>query len=420
MPARNSSGLLLRSTILSLTPNFNIHIAYGQSNSDGTSSIEYFSNIDTSNGACLVMGLDGGRKRDGTNPWTDLAYPPSAYDFSGLTTSELQEPCRARSREVFFHNVAAILNRRQMMATNQRHFSGFAGFGHTQYPISQLVKGQQAYTNLINGVTKMCALATALGYTPVIRSVMYVQSESDFAASGSGYKTLLGTMQSNLETDLKAITGQSLEIPMFITQQSNFGSSTFGTTPIVYPVSDQLQAHIDYPGKVILAGPMYAAENIAIANYHYYGHQTARWAAGLGNAMATKLIDGLTWEPIRPKTVTRNSNLVDIQFYVPSGPLVLDTNYVTNTPDGFFGFDFHQTGGTTTLQSVTQIGVDTLRFTLSNAPDGTNPFIRAGRNAAGAQVVSGPRTGPRTCLRDSQDSDPRWCNWCVHFDQAIT
>jgi hypothetical protein len=187
-----------------------------------------------------------------------------------------------------------------------------------------------------------------------------------------------------------------------------------------WPLLDQLQAHIDYPGEVILCTPMYPGENISLANPHYQGHQTARWAHGIGNAMANVIVDGATWNPVRPKTITRNGNIVDIEFWVPKNGLVLDTTYVTNTSDGFFGFDFRQTGGTTVLNSVSLLDNKTLRFTLSNAPDGTTPRIRAGRNSSAGVALSGPRTGARTNLRDSASAVPWQCNWCVHFDEVIT
>lgn len=271
----------------------------------------------------------------------------------------------------------------------------------------------------------MVACAIAQGYTPIIADVAYVQAEADFATSGSGYAATLATLQANLNADLKAITGQSQNIPMFITQQSNFSNNL--ASGIAYPVLDQLAAHVANPGSIILACPMYQGEtdgiNSSAGDLHYRGHQGIRWGAAMGNAIATVLIDQQTWEPVRPKVVTRVGNIITVQFYVPKGPLVLDTNYVTNPPDGNFGFDYRQTGGSATLPNngVAQIASDTLQFTLSGTPDGTSPFLRAGANLSGAITsVAGFRTGARTCLRDSADPDPRFCNYCVHFDLAIT
>ena len=132
--------------------------------------------------------------------------------------------------------------------------------------------------------------------------------------------------------------------------------------------------------------------------------------------MSRVVVDGATWNPLRPRTITRNGNLVDIEFWVPTGSLVLDTVYAANTADGFFGFDFRQTGGTTTLTGVSLLNPTTLRFTLSAAPNGTTPRIRAGRNSSAAIALSGVRTGARTNLRDSASDTPWQCNWCVHFD----
>lgn len=406
-----------------LTSVMNIYVVYGQSNSTGTAAAKLYSVSDPTFGAVKTFGLDGRGSRNGTDiptSWADLAYPPSVLVFTGLPDTEINEPYRAQIRECFFYKTLEVVNRAQIAATNERHRAVVATFGHTGYTIAQLISGENAYTNLVAGVTEICVDVVAAGLTPKIRGVIYVQGEADFATSGSGYAATLGTLQSNLETSLKAVTSQSEDIPMFITQQSNFGTSGTGYPgAIAYPILDQLSAHTTYANKVILASPMYQGETISNSNLHYYGHQAWRWATGIGNAVAAKIVNGTTWNPVRPKTITRNSNIVDIEFWVPSGSLVLDTTYATNTSDGFYGFDFRQTGGSTTLTSVALLNSTTLRFTLSGAPNGTSPKIRAGRNSAAGLVVSGARTGARTCLRDSASSDARQCNWCVHFDEAV-
>ncbi len=425
MPVRNGSGLIVTPSLPALTSTLNVYICYGQSNSDGTNGLMPVSVSDPTYGAALVFGQDGCKNRSSGNSliWTDLNYPPSVLDFTGLANTELQEPLRVYTREVFFFKVADVLNRRQIAATGQRHSSAFMCLGHTGYTMAQLIKGTNTYTNLINGVTKLIAVATALGYLPVIKGVFFVQGEANFADADQSWATTAGTLQGNINTDMKAITSQAGNIPMFITQQSNFSNNVASGIPNL--VLAQLTAHTANPGNVILASPMYAGETDALTaapnDLHFNGHQSSRWSSGFGNAVASVVIDGATWNPIRPKTVTRSGNVITMQFWVPKGPLILDANYVTNTTDGFYGFDFHQTGGTTTLTGVAQTAPDTLQFTLSGAPDGTSPFIRAGRNSANANVsITGPRSGARTCLRDSADQYAKYCNWCVHFDQPIT
>ena len=59
---------------------------------------------------------------------------------------------------------------------------------------------------------------------------------------------------------------------------------------------------------------------------HYRGHQGIRRHAAMGNANATVVIDGNTWNPVMPKVVSRSGNVITVQFYVPVGSLVLDTS----------------------------------------------------------------------------------------------
>jgi hypothetical protein len=419
MATRDANGLIQRPAKPAQTSTLNLYTIYGQSNSTGTNSTTPFTTMDATFGAITMLGRDGSRRRDGTASWIDQVNPPALVDFTLLPDSECQAPFAVDIREHAAFRALMLVNQRQLELTGQRHRAVVSCHGHTAYPTAQLIKGTNAYANLISAVTKMKNYAQANSLTPVYRGTLWVHGEADFAASGSGYRTTLKTLRDDLNTDIKAITGQAQNIPLFITQQSNFSNYSHSIGTISYPVLDQLQAHIDYPGEVILCTPMYPGENISTANPHYAGHQTARWAHGIGNAMSRVVVDGATWNPLRPKTITRNGAVVDIEFWVPTGSLVLDTVYAANTADGFYGFDFRQTGGTTTLTGVSLLNPTTLRFTLSAAPNGTTPRIRAGRNSSAAIAVSGVRTGARTCLRDSASDTPWQCNWCVHFDVDV-
>lgn len=402
-----------------LTSVCNIYLWYGQSNSTGTSSQRLFSVSDPTFGAIKTFGIDGRQSRDGTTlTWADLTHPPSILNFTILPDTEINEPFRARGREVSFCKALERVNAAQIAATGQRHRAVVATFGHTGYTRAQLAKGTNAYTNLLGGLTEIMVDLTVAGLTGIVRGVVYVQGEADFAASGSGWAAAIQTLQSDLNTDIKIVTSQSQNIPLFITQQNNFCSITSspyaGTIP--YPLLDQLAAHDGT--NVILTGPM-IGETINSNNLHYYGHQSWVNGATIGNALASVVVGGNTWNPVRPKTISRNSNIIDIEFWAPSGSIILDTTYATNTADGFFGFDFRQTGGSTTLQSITQLNNTTLRFTLSGTPNGTSPRIRGGRNPNAGAAIAGLRTGARVCLRDTTSSDPAQCNWCVAFDEAI-
>ena len=292
MVTRNGSNQIQRQSQYPLTSALNLYIAYGQSNSIGVSATPTTSVSDTTYGAGKDYGRDGRELRAGGSSWVDLTYPPTLIDFSLHASTEMSEPMRAHTREGFLKRALSIVNRAQIAKTGERHRYQAICLGHTGYPYSQLIKGTNTYTNLISAVTKIVANATASSLTTIIRPVCWIHGEADFAASGSGYAAGLATLQADLNTDLKAISGQSQNIPMLISQQSNFAISGFSPFSIVYPVLDQLQAHIGNPATVVLAGPMYAAENIDSGNLHYKGPQVVRWANGFGNALSKMVVDG--------------------------------------------------------------------------------------------------------------------------------
>lgn len=441
MVARDGTGLIQRLPQAPFDGWWHLILGDGQSNSTASAAAELEATTAIPGAYCF--GRDGRGSRDGatntlaggaSGTWADRPDPPGCplIDFTGLPASTAQEPLRAYSRNLMLYKQVEELQRRNLEKTGFLTNFLVATAGHTGYNLSQLAVGSNPYINSVRLVTQMNASLLALGVQQnkiVMDCVDFVQGEANFNTTGSGWKEAVYGRQQQHNIDLKAITGQTKDIPYMIVQNSNFCVSDGASAgKILYPVLDQLQAHIDYPGSIILCGPMYAAETIGATktddpyNFHAYGHQAVRWAHGLANISGDLLIDGKTPNPLRPKTITRTGNVIELDFYVPVPPLVLDTSYVTQLADGKHGLYFKQTGGSAiTITSVAlKPGSDTkLLVTLSAVPDGTSPILGAGKNAAFTAVPMGPRTGARTTLRDSANTLPQYCNRCVHFEIPI-
>jgi hypothetical protein len=126
------------------------------------------------------------------------------------------------------------------------------------------------------------------------------------------------------------------------------------------------------------------------------------------------------WEPVRPLSIQRDGAVVTVRFSVPSPPLVLDDEAVSNPGD--FGFEVADGNARLRIVDVEVTGPDLVRITLSAAPTSENRRLRyAFRGRAGAPA--GPTSGPRGNLRDSDATPSRigepLFNWCVHFDEPI-
>ncbi|HEY8076836.1 MAG TPA: hypothetical protein VIF62_22070, partial [Labilithrix sp.] len=127
-----------------------------------------------------------------------------------------------------------------------------------------------------------------------------------------------------------------------------------------------------------------------------------------------------TWEPVRPKSITRDGRTITIAFHVPAPPLVFDTKLVSDP--GNFGFEWVDDASSAVIESVALAGADRVAIKLSAAPTGEHRRIRYAWSAKpGAHA--GPQTGPRGNLRDS-DATPSLhgyalFDWCVHFDEPV-
>lgn len=134
------------------------------------------------------------------------------------------------------------------------------------------------------------------------------------------------------------------------------------------------------------------------------------------------VLEQQAWEPLRPRSVSREGAVITIRFFVPAPPLTIDTTLVTDP--GHFGFEYFDAAGTSTpaITQVEVIGPDTVRVTLEREPSAENRRIRYAYTAA-RHLKAGPTTGPRGNLRDSDATrsrtGKRLYNWCIHFDEAV-
>ena len=141
--------------------------------------------------------------------------------------------------------------------------------------------------------------------------------------------------------------------------------------------------------------------------------------------MKKVLLDGADWKPVHPLThKIRKSGkgwTVEVAFYAPCPPLVLDTKTVDDP--GNYGFSLvGAEGEDIAIKSVRLVGKNAVQLLTEKDPG-------KGRLRYGMTInehrPSGPRTGARGCLRDSQGDevkahiqgkDYRMDNWCPFFD----
>jgi hypothetical protein len=271
------------------------------------------------------------------------------------------------------------------------------------------------------------ALAKAAGKSYVVRAVTAVHGEHDhygkeayFPLPGTDGKSTivdyghgLEEWQRDYESGAKAITGQTLPVPLLISQYSHWNDRP--TTKIAY---EQLAAHVRSKGKVVVIGPTYMLPYTSTC-LHFTGEGERHLGEYFAKAYARIVLEGKTWEPLRPVAITRQGNVITAKFLVPKPPLVLDTQKVSNP--GNYGFEVvDDSGATPTITSVAIAGPDTVQITLSAAKAGPNTRLRYAYTFGGC---GGSGTMARGNLRDSDDTPSQngydLSNWSVHFDEPL-
>ncbi len=261
-------------------------------------------------------------------------------------------------------------------------------------------------------------------YRPLASTL--VHGETDAAlGNGSGnpsaYEGYLSEMQQDYESDFNTLTGRNDHIPLFYSQQNS-----------AYPhqmAVAQLRAHRTYDDDIYLIGPTYQYP-YAVDGGHLQAMSYRRLGEQFAKVMNQVLFENEDWDPLMPKVVARNGSNVYVWLNVPVPPVVFDTTNVVQRTDGKYGFEFIQTGGTTTLSSVSIVDDDVVKAVLSGTPDGTTPRLKYAAQILNASYQGDPTNASKSGgnMRDSDasvspssdSSGYPLYNWGVSFDETIT
>ncbi|MBX3258435.1 MAG: hypothetical protein KIS78_19890 [Labilithrix sp.] len=280
------------------------------------------------------------------------------------------------------------------------------------------------------------AIAASKGKSYVVRAVTAIhggsdhqdrQNELSFIPRNDGggfvgtYAEALLEWQRDYETAVRELTGQDEAVPLLISQ---FGSWT--DTPVSDIPVRQLEAHVRAPGKVVVVTPNYPFVHYTDC-LHYSNYSQRRMGAYFAKAYQRIVVEGGTFEPLRPLSVTRAGKVLTLKFHVPVPPMVIDTTRVVDP--GHYGFTYADSASSATIASVALAGADTVTVTLSGAPTGTARKLRYALNAPVPHACPGPSEGARGNLRDSDatqgyhvDANGRpyeLYNWSVTFELDV-
>jgi hypothetical protein len=231
------------------------------------------------------------------------------------------------------------------------------------------------YEKLLKSIVCARDFAAVRGQRYVVKAFVWLQGHTD--RTSSTYVTDFLAHYDKFNAAVKRITGQSDDVVCFYPQINWSSDGVANSCNTSTGLIDQKLLDImDNRGTrpLYCVGPVYQMTNFI----HPY-RLGYRWLSEIiGKVMAYVLIDGMNWQPVRPKAFTLGANYVDVQFYLmPGRQLQFATNannidsILQTGANNTYGFEYSGGGLTinaaVTLQTTTTTN-DTVRVPLSGAP----------------------------------------------------
>ena len=320
---------------------------------------------------------------------------------------------------------AAMAQLRYLIAADHGQQDGHTLFASTAFqngtPIAGLSKGTATYTKLMAQVEQAGRIGDTKGLIHRVQAFCGFQGNADVNTPQATYRAALRQLMADVRADVRARTGQT-SLPFMFIQDAD-QQTDFAAGQPYQPTAASALYDLVKLGELLIACPAYHVEYAD--DRHMTGNGYAQLGQHLGRALYEAVYRGSAWTGLRPREVVRyRSNKVLIRFHVPVAPLVFRTDVVTLASN--YGFRFmDDQGGTAIVNQEIKDGTEVL-LTLGRDMAGS-PEVRYAWDTTGG-TPSGPKTGPRGNLFDSDttegyfiNGDAPWdlANPCVRFKEAV-
>lgn len=296
--------------------------------------------------------------------------------------------------------------------------------------MAQIAKGQQPYANGMAEITRAVEIADEVWRRKLIVRAIHLTSGVNDRAAGTTRTAIRDAYIqacTDYNTDVPALTGQAAgTLPLNIDQLRAPASGAF-TNDVALGQLDAIEAD----ARILLVSPEYFlvgtygmydnAHDLALG-YDVRGEYKAKLLYDLFDAPSP--IAYTAWKGLRPSSIALSGGdtQIDITFFVPVAPLLLDTTSLANF--GNYGFRYADTEGGISISGVSILNPTTVRVALSGAITGhTNRTI----GYADADTAA-DQTGKAKVWGNLHDSETRESivvpglklyNWCATFRKVI-
>jgi hypothetical protein len=259
--------------------------------------------------------------------------------------------------------------------------------------------GKRAYPASVNEARLWKGFAAAANKTFGYGAITLTHGECD--ANNSAYGAGLYQFWRDYNADLKAITGQTQDVVLLVSQQSTFLGGAGGSAVQVW------QAGVAHPGQIVCTGPKYQY-TYAPDLVHFDGPGYERLGQKYAEVFDLVVHRKVAWKPLQPNKLVRDHGVITIAFDVPNPPMVWDSHITaphqtinTEWAKGR-GFEVSDGAGKHLAIADTKIQGSNVIITLAADP-GAAVHVAYAITQDGMGYQGGTDLGMRGLLRDSDE-----------------
>ena len=381
------------------------HYAFGQSLTEGTHATPAISTTAKFNNVRFNTGVAW----RGSTPTSFVPLTEQTFNSGANGETPVTGACECAIQLVQTENFLA--------PSDYQPFLFGATTGISATTIAQLSKGGSGGFDICVSATNYAlSIANGLNKTYKVGSISWTQGTSDYlnGTSQSAYFNSLAQLVVDLNTDLRAITGQPEDIYVICGQSPDhvFGGSSGPTIAMAQLALSKIEP------RFVIACAMYLFEP---TDYPHLTAKSSKWLGYYYGLVHKRLtMDQVTWAPLDCTDAFKQGKVINMTFHVPVGKLVFDTTQIAIRSN--YGFTLADSSGADlTISSVAITGPSTVRIVAAaTIPSGAK--IRYGW-----PIYGGSQSGGN--LRDQQGDDialdvtpgdtVRLDNWCVIFERTL-
>lgn len=290
-------------------------------------------------GQSLAVGQSGTPARTTTQPYNNLQLSTDSLTWpidpgdAALALAPLTEPIGRPSTAYpsswpeniageTIHSAMANQITALVRAAADRDYVGVHGeFGENGQCISRLRKDApadevtgRAFAASLVATEATARLAAAEDKTFGVAAVTVVHGECD--AGNGGYEDDLVALRADYDADVKAITGQTEDVLMLVSQQNSTNDRSASTLA-------QWRIGVEHPDRFACVGPTYPYR-AALDGTHLRAPGYQQLGEKFGQVYFERLVLGRAWQPLQPIAIERGGRVIRVRFHVPVPPLVWD------------------------------------------------------------------------------------------------